>query len=61
MRSGVRPTNDISTEFEIRPKFAVLWFKTYSTDHKTILYTSRQFNYHDVCKISLWSIEHSLN
>ena len=26
-RSGARPTNDISFEFEIRPKFAVLWFK----------------------------------
>ena len=44
--SGARPTNDISISFEIRPKFAVLWFKIYSTDHN---------------KISLWSVEHILN
>ena len=25
--TGVCPTNGISIEFEIRPKFAVLWFK----------------------------------
>ena len=24
--TGARPTNDISIEFEIQPKFAVLWF-----------------------------------
>ena len=28
-----RPTNDILIEFEIRPKFAVLCLKLYSTDH----------------------------
>ena len=28
--SGVRPTNDISIEFEIRPKFALLWINTHS-------------------------------
>ena len=39
MRPGARPTNDISIEFEIRPKFAVLWFKMYSTDHNDILHT----------------------
>ena len=39
---GARPTNDISIEFEIRPKFAVFWFKMYSTDHNEILHTSRQ-------------------
>ena len=50
-------TNDISIEFEIRPIFAVLWFKMYSTDHE-ILHTSRQYNCRDVCKISLWSVEH---
>ena len=50
---GARPTNDISIEFEIRPKFAVLWFKMYSTDHNEILHTSRQCNCRDVCKISL--------
>ena len=31
-RPGARPTNDISIELEIRPKFAVLWFKMHSTD-----------------------------
>ena len=31
--AGTHPTNDISIEFEIRPKFAVLWFKIYSTYH----------------------------
>ena len=35
------PTNDISLEFENRPKFAVLWFKMYSTDLNGILHTSR--------------------
>ena len=36
---GARPTNNNSIEFEIRPKFAVLWFKMYSTDHNEILHT----------------------
>ena len=58
---GARPTNDISIELEIRPKFAVLWLNTYSTDHNKILYTSRQCNCRDVCKILLWSVEHILN
>ena len=58
---GTRPTNDISIEFEIRPKFAVLWFKIYWTDHNKILHTSRQYNCHEVCKISLWSIKRILN
>ena len=57
---GARPTNDISIEFEIRPKFAVLWFEIYSTDHNEILHTSRQCNCRDVCKISLWSVRHIL-
>ena len=39
MASGARPTNDISIEFEIRPKFAVLWFKMYFTDHNEILHS----------------------
>ena len=26
-RPGACPTNDISIEFEIRPKFSVIWFK----------------------------------
>ena len=58
---GASPTNDISIEFVIRPKIAVLWFKIYSTDHNKILHTSRQYNCRDVCKISLWSIKHILN
>ena len=41
---GARPTNDISIELEIRSKFAVLWFKMYSTDHNEILHTSRQLH-----------------
>ena len=40
---GARPTNDMSIELEIRPKYAVLWFEMYSTDHNDILYTSRQY------------------
>ena len=58
--SGARPTNDISIEFEIRPKFAVLWFKIYSTDHHEILHTPRQCNCRDVRKIPLWSVRHIL-
>ena len=56
-----RPTNDISIEFEVRPKFAVLWFKTYSTDHNEFLRTSRQYNCRDGRKMSLWSVKHILN
>ena len=50
---GAHPTNDISIEFEIRPNFAVLWFKIYFTYHNEVLHTSRQCNSRDVCKISL--------
>ena len=39
---GACPTNDISIEFETRPKFAVLWFKMYSTDHNEIMHMSRR-------------------
>ena len=60
-RSGVRPTNDISIKFEIQPKFVVLWFKMYSTDHNEILHTSRQCNCRDVSEISLWLVEYILN
>ena len=42
--SGARPTNDISIEFEIWPKFAMLLFNTYSADHNDILHTSRQLH-----------------
>ena len=57
LRPGVCPTNDISIEFEIRPKFAVLWFKVHSTNHNESLHTPRQYNCRGVCKISLWSVE----
>ena len=33
IRPGPRPTNGILIEFEIRPKFEVLWFKIYSIEH----------------------------
>ena len=58
---GARPTYNISIDFEIRPKFAVYWFKIYYTNHNKILHTSRQCNCRDVCKISLWSIMYILN
>ena len=48
---GPRPTNNISIEFEIWPKFAVRWLKMYLTDHNEIL---------DMWKISLL-VEHILN
>ena len=50
---GTCPANDIAIKFEIWPKFAVLWFKMYSTDHNEILHMSRQCNCRDMCKISL--------
>ena len=55
------PTDHISIESEIRPKFAMLWFKMHPTDHNEILHTTRQCNCRDVCKISLWSVELFLN
>ena len=54
LRPVPHPINDISIEFEIRPKFEVVWFKIYSTDYNKILHI-------DVCKKSLWSVEHVLN
>ena len=47
------PLTIFSIEFEIRPNFAVLWFKMFSTDLNEILHTSRQCNCRDVCKVSL--------
>ena len=58
---GPCPTNDISIKFKIIPKFEVLWFKPYSTDHNENLHTSRQCNCRDMCKILLWSVEQILN
>ena len=40
--------NNVSIEFEIWSKFAVLWFKMCSTGHNKILHTSRQCFCHDV-------------
>ena len=53
---AAHPPNDISTEFEIPPKFAVLWFKMYSADHNKILHLSQQCN-----KILLWLVDNILN
>ena len=39
----------------------MLLFITYSADHNEILHMSRQFYCRDMCKISLWSVEHILN
>ena len=58
---GTRPTNDIAIEFEIWPKFAVLWFNLYSTDHNKMLHTSRQCNCRGVCKILLRSVSRILS
>ena len=61
LRSGARLTNDVSIEFEIRPRCALVWFKTHSTYRSEILHTPRQCNCRDMCKISLWSVEHIAN
>ena len=53
--------NDISIEFEIRPKYAVLWFKMNSIKHNDILHTTRQYNCCGVCKVSSWSVKYTLN
>ena len=41
-RSGARPTNGISIEFEIRSKFGIPLFKMCESDHNKILHTSRR-------------------
>ena len=48
-------------ESEIRPIFALLWFKMYCTYHNKMLHTPRQCNCRDMPKISLWSVEHISN
>ena len=53
--------NDISIKFEIRPKFAVLCFEMYLTNHNKILHMPRQWHCCEVCKISLWSVKYILN
>ena len=55
-----RPTNDISIEFELKWKFAMLLLITCSVDRNRIFYTSRQLHCRDVCKIQLWSVDHIL-
>ena len=61
VQSGARPTDDISIEFDFPPKFAVLSFRGYFTDHNEILHTSRQLHGRDVYKVSLWFVERILN
>ena len=58
---GARPTNDISIELEIWPKFALICFRMYSTDYDEILHLSRQCKCCAICKISLWLVEHILS
>ena len=53
IRPGVRPTNNISIEFEIPSKFGEIYFKIYWTNHNKILHKSRQLHCRDVCKIYL--------
>ena len=55
------PTKDISIKFEIQPKFAMLLFKMYSTDHKEMLQMSRRLHCGETYKIPLCSVEHILN
>ena len=57
---GPSPNNN-SIGFEIWSKFAVLYFKIFTTDHSEILHIARQLHFHDVCKISLWSVEYIFN
>ena len=45
---GTHPTDKVLIKFEIRPKFAVLWFKKYSTDHNKILHMSRHLHCREV-------------
>ena len=59
--SSARPTNGISIKFEIRSKFAVLWFEICFTYRSYILHMSRQCYCGDMCKISLWSTEYIMN
>ena len=62
---GARPTNDISIEFQIRPKFGVLYIEIFLNDHNDI---SARYTVVtcwkcrcDRVQISLWSVEHILN
>ena len=41
-RTGARPTNDISMEFEIQCDYVMLFFITYSTDYNEFFHTSQQ-------------------
>ena len=55
------PTKGISIELEIWSKFAMLWFKMYqySTDHKEILHTSRQWRVQNFVAIGWAYLNHS--
>ena len=57
---GVRPTHNISIEFKIQPKFAVLWLKMYSTNHNEILYTAQHVQNFVVIGWTYFEFEHSI-
>ena len=61
MFPGIPPTNVISVEFRIRPKFGVIEFKMWPTDYNEILHMSRQLHCRDMFKILFWSVEYILN
>ena len=61
VQPGNSPTNNILIKFEIQWSFVMFFFITYAADHNEIVHTSRQCNYRDMCKISLWSVERILN
>ena len=58
---GARPTNGISIEFEMRSKFAMLWFKMCSNDRNQSMHMSRQCHCWDVYKISWWLAEYIMH
>ena len=45
----------------IQYKFALLWFKMWSTDHNEIVNISRQCYCRDVCNILLWAAKWTMN
>ena len=52
---------NISTKIEIQWNFVTFLFIIYWANHNEILHASRPKNCCDMCKISLWSVEHILN
>ena len=49
-------SKDISNKFEIPPKFAVLWYKMYSTDHNEIDQSQRNFAHITTVTLS-WCVQ----